>query len=42
MGMAGIEIAQMHKINVIHGDLTASNMMVRDADWKKKRKIRVA
>jgi len=29
MDMIGIEIAKMHKINVIHGDLTTSNMMVR-------------
>ena len=29
MDMIGIEIAKMHKINIIHGDLTTSNMMVR-------------
>ena len=29
MDMIGVEIAKMHKINIIHGDLTTSNMMVR-------------
>jgi hypothetical protein len=29
MDMMGVEIAKMHKINIIHGDLTTSNMMVR-------------
>ncbi|PAV14995.1 bud32 kinase [Pyrrhoderma noxium] len=29
MTLIGIEIAKMHKANVIHGDLTTSNMMLR-------------
>jgi TP53 regulating kinase and related kinases len=29
MKLAGIEIAKMHRIDVIHGDLTTSNMMLR-------------
>ncbi|KAF9071080.1 kinase-like domain-containing protein [Rhodocollybia butyracea] len=29
MKLVGIEIAKMHKIDVIHGDLTTSNMMLR-------------
>jgi len=29
MGMIGIEIAKMHSADVIHGDLTTSNMMLR-------------
>jgi len=36
MDMIGIEIAKMHKINVIHGDLTTSNMMVRRRLEEKK------
>jgi len=36
MDMMGIEIAKMHKINVIHGDLTTSNMMVRRRLEEKK------
>jgi hypothetical protein len=36
MDMIGIEIAKMHKINVIHGDLTTSNMMVRRRLKEKK------
>lgn len=29
MDMMGVEIAKMHLINLIHGDLTTSNIMVR-------------
>jgi len=29
MGMIGVEIAKMHYADVIHGDLTTSNMMLR-------------
>ncbi|KAK1236516.1 serine/threonine-protein kinase bud32 [Marasmius sp. AFHP31] len=29
MNLVGIEIAKMHKADVIHGDLTTSNMMLR-------------
>ena len=29
MGMIGTEIAKMHKADIIHGDLTTSNMMLR-------------
>ncbi|KAJ4481218.1 kinase-like domain-containing protein [Lentinula aciculospora] len=29
MNLVGIEIAKMHRIDVIHGDLTTSNMMLR-------------
>lgn len=29
MNLVGIEIAKMHLADVIHGDLTTSNMMLR-------------
>ena len=29
MRLVGVEIAKMHKADVIHGDLTTSNMMLR-------------
>lgn len=29
MGLIGIEIAKMHLADIIHGDLTTSNMMLR-------------
>lgn len=29
MGLVGSEIAKMHKADVIHGDLTTSNMIIR-------------
>ncbi|EJD00465.1 uncharacterized protein FOMMEDRAFT_169910 [Fomitiporia mediterranea MF3/22] len=29
MTMIGVEIAKMHKVDVVHGDLTTSNMMLR-------------
>jgi len=29
MGLVGSEIAKMHKADIIHGDLTTSNMMIR-------------
>lgn len=29
MDLMGIEIAKLHLINLIHGDLTTSNIMVR-------------
>jgi len=29
MDMMGIEIAKMHNVSIIHGDLTTSNMMLR-------------
>ncbi|KAL1742995.1 hypothetical protein HDZ31DRAFT_75158 [Schizophyllum fasciatum] len=29
MGFIGIEIAKMHSVDVVHGDLTTSNMMLR-------------
>lgn len=29
MNMIGVEIAKMHYADVIHGDLTTSNMMLR-------------
>lgn len=29
MGLIGAEIAKMHLVDVIHGDLTTSNMMLR-------------
>lgn len=29
MDLMGVEIAKMHLINLIHGDLTTSNIMVR-------------
>ena len=29
MGLIGAEIAKMHKGDIIHGDLTTSNMMLR-------------
>ncbi|KJA15842.1 hypothetical protein HYPSUDRAFT_91682 [Hypholoma sublateritium FD-334 SS-4] len=31
MGLIGVEIAKMHLADIIHGDLTTSNMMVRKA-----------
>ena len=32
MALVGTEIAKMHLAEVIHGDLTTSNMMVRTTD----------
>lgn len=29
MKLVGVEIAKMHQVDVIHGDLTTSNMMLR-------------
>ena len=29
MTLIGAEIAKMHLVNIIHGDLTTSNMMLR-------------
>jgi len=29
MGLIGSEIAKMHKVDIIHGDLTTSNMIIR-------------
>ena len=29
MTMIGQELARMHKVDIIHGDLTTSNMMLR-------------
>ena len=29
MGLIGVEIAKMHLADVVHGDLTTSNMMLR-------------
>lgn len=29
MGMIGTEIAKMHLADIVHGDLTTSNMMLR-------------
>jgi fructosamine-3-kinase len=30
MSLIGVEIAKMHQADIIHGDLTTSNMMLRD------------
>ena len=29
MSMIGMEIAKMHQADIVHGDLTTSNMMLR-------------
>ena len=29
MEMIGQELARMHKVDIVHGDLTTSNMMLR-------------
>ena len=35
MGMIGTEIAKMHQADIIHGDLTTSNMMLRHPSSRK-------
>lgn len=41
MNLIGTEIAKMHLVDVIHGDLTTSNMMLRRSSSNQTDIVRV-